>query len=165
MKIYSFPPIWNSDCKILILGSMPGKESLLQEQYYAHTRNSFWRILFSIFNEELSIEYANRKQLLKIHNIALWDVLQHCEREGSLDSAIKNEVPNSIIELIQKSKNLKAVFFNGQKSAASFKKWIGFSALTIPYHILPSTSPAHAGLTFQKKLEVWESEISGYLLS
>lgn len=163
MKIYSFPPIWNSDCKVLILGSMPGKESLLQEQYYAHSRNSFWKILFSILNEDFSMEYLDRKQLLKNHHFALWDVLQHCEREGSLDSAIKNEYPNAIVALIKDSPHLKAVFFNGQKSASSFKKWIGYSELEIPYHILPSTSPAHAGITFQMKLDIWQTTIKPYL--
>lgn len=163
MKIYSFPPIWNPDCKVLILGSMPGKESLIQEQYYAHPRNTFWRILFSILNQDFSESYAVRKALLKNHQVGLWDVLQHCEREGSLDSAIKNEYPNAIVALIKESTHIKAVLFNGQKSAASFKKWIGYSELKIPYYILPSTSPAHAGITFQKKLDIWQTTIKPYL--
>ena len=120
-KISSFPPIINNESKILILGSIPGVKSLEMQQYYAHPQNKFWKIIFELFNEKSTTDYAERIKILEKHNIALWDVIDTCERKGSLDSEIRNEEANKIGELLHNYPNIKAVFCNGQKSYKNFQ--------------------------------------------
>lgn len=153
--ITCFEPIADKHCEILILGSMPGGESLRQQQYYAFKRNQFWKIIFELFDEEYSDDYEVKKQTILKHHIALWDVLKSCEREGSLDSNIKNEDANDFQNFFKKYPNIKHVFFNGTKAQQSFKRYIGFDTFPqLEYTLLPSTSPAHT-IKFQKKLEDW----------
>lgn len=158
MKSFSFPPISTANATILILGTMPGTKSLELQQYYGHPRNNFWRFMFEILNEKFSDDYETRKSILLKHNVALWDVLQFCDRIGSLDSAIKNEIPNDFNEFLKNHPNIKTIAFNGQKAAALFKKHV---APNKTYHLitLPSTSPANAGKTFESKLNEWKSII------
>ena len=92
----AFPPIVDQHCRVLILGTMPGIRSLELQQYYGHPGNHFWRILFRLFDEPFTTDYAQRIDLLHRHHIALWDVLSHCEGEGSADTAIRNEIAKSI---------------------------------------------------------------------
>ncbi len=154
MKKYSFPPISNPDAKILILGTMPGAQSLATNQYYANPRNAFWKILFTLTNSPFSDDYEQRKSLLLENHIALWDVLEVCVRPGSLDSAIEQEVPNDFDSFLKTHPNIRHIYFNGQKAAAFFKKYV---KLENEYHLttLPSTSPAHAGKSFEAKLKDW----------
>jgi len=154
MKKYSFPPISNPDAKILILGTMPGEQSLAANQYYGHPRNAFWKILFTLFDSPFSADYQLRKNLLLENRIALWDVLEVCVRPGSLDSAIVQEVPNDFNTFLKAHPNIRHIYFNGQKAAAFFKKYV---KLENEYHLttLPSTSPAHAGKSFEGKLKDW----------
>ena len=121
-KISSFPPIIKKDSKILILGSIPGVKSLEMQQYYAHPQNKFWKIICEIFNEEFTTNYQQRIEILEKHHIALWDVIDTCERKGSLDSEIRNEEANKIEELLQNFPNIKAIFCNGQKSHKNLTK-------------------------------------------
>lgn len=151
--IYSFEPIIDKECKVLILGSMPGVESLNKNQYYAHPRNSFWKIMFLLFNEEYSDDYSVKKKLLLSNNIGLWDVLKSCDREGSLDSDIKNESVNDFNRLFEEY-DIKHVFFNGGKSYDTFRKKVGFVYDNIQFHRLPSTSPAYT-ISLDKKLKDW----------
>lgn len=161
MKSFSFPPIAPTNATILILGTMPGVKSLEIQQYYGHPQNNFWRFMFEILNEDFSKDYETRKNLLIKNNIALWDVLQFCERIGSLDSAIKNEVTNDFEQFLKEHPNITTIFFNGQKAAAFFKKYV---SLENNYDLitLPSTSPANASKTFESKLNEWKI-ISHYL--
>jgi TDG/mug DNA glycosylase family protein len=156
MKIYSFPSISNQESKVLILGTMPGIASLKLDQYYGHPRNAFWKILFTLFEEPYSTDYEIRKNLVLNYNIALWDVLQNCVREGSLDSAIEQEIPNGFTDFLASHPNIQHIFFNGQKAAQYFKKYVQVSN---HYQLmtLPSTSPANAGISFEEKLKLWRS--------
>ena len=115
--------------------------------------------MFHILNEDFSNDYQTRKVLLQKNNIAVWDVLQFCDRIGSLDSAIKNEIANDFESFLTEHPNITTILFNGQKAAAFFKKYV---QLKKDYHliILPSTSPANAGKSFQSKLEEWEKALS-----
>lgn len=155
MKSYSFSPISSPDSNILILGTMPGTKSLELNQYYGHTQNNFWKFMFTIFNENPSADYETKKALLLKNKIALWDVLQYCDRIGSLDSAIKNEIANDFETFLKEHPKIKTILFNGQKAAAFFKKYVhlqkSYTLIT-----LPSTSPANAGKSFQSKLEEWK---------
>ena len=155
MKIYSFPSISNQNSKILILGTMPGVQSLALNQYYGHQRNAFWKLLFTIFEEPFSTDYEVKKNLVLQHNVAVWDVLQACVREGSLDSAIEQEVPNDFTSFLKAHPNIKHIFFNGQKAAAFFKR---YCTVSDQYKLitLPSTSPANAGISFEQKLKEWQ---------
>ena len=153
-KISSFPPIINENSKILILGSIPGVKSLEMQQYYAHPQNKFWKIICEIFNEEFTTNYQQRIEILEKHHIALWDVIDTCERKGSLDSEIRNEEANKIEELLQNFPNIKAIFCNGQKSYKNLQKILG-KKFRLPIIVLPSTSPAYAGLSYFDKLKLW----------
>lgn len=155
MQVSSLPAISNNDAKVLVLGTMPGVQSLKLNQYYGHNQNAFWKILFTIFNEPFSLDYEIRKELVVKHTIAVWDVLQTCVREGSLDSAIKQEVPNDFNAFLAAHPNIEHIFFNGQKAAHYFKKYVTVSE-KYKLHTLPSTSPAHAGLSFELKKEAWQ---------
>jgi hypoxanthine-DNA glycosylase len=155
MKKYSFAPISHSNATILILGTMPGVQSLALQQYYGHPRNAFWKIIFSVFETPFSTDYGFRKSILLDHRIALWDVLEVCVREGSLDSAIEQEVANDFDSFLKAHPHIKHIFFNGQKAAKYFKQHV---VVTGTYHLitLPSTSPANAGMSFEKKLMEWQ---------
>jgi len=152
----AFEPIVNNECKILILGSMPGVESLRQNKYYAFNRNHFWKIIFNIFDEEIYENYNDRVNFLLKNNIALWDILKNCEREGSLDSNIKNEIPNDFDSFFIKYRNIKFIFFNGSASEKLFKKYVGFKNNNIIKYIkLPSSSPAYTK-SIEFKLDKWK---------
>ncbi|TRX15945.1 DNA-deoxyinosine glycosylase [Flavobacterium franklandianum] len=155
MLKYSFSPISHPNATVLILGTMPGAQSLALQQYYGHPRNAFWKIIFSVLETPFATDYEQRKSILLENRIALWDVLEACVREGSLDSAIEQEVPNDFDSFLKAHLNIKHIYFNGQKAANFFKQHI---AVSDSYHqaTLPSTSPANAGMSFEKKLLEWE---------
>ncbi|HEY1192813.1 DNA-deoxyinosine glycosylase [Flavobacterium sp.] len=155
MKSFSFAPISSKKSKVLILGTMPGIKSLELNQYYGHAQNNFWKFMFLILKEEFSYDYETRKNLLLQNNIALWDVLQFCDRVGSLDSAIKNEIANDFENFLKNHPNINTIIFNGQKAAAFFKKYVDLNKEYQKF-TLPSTSPANAGKTFQDKLQEWK---------
>ena len=152
--IRSFPPIVDSHSRILILGSMPGVESLRKQQYYAHPRNQFWKIIFTLFEEPLEESFSKRIAFLKDRGIALWDVIAECFREGSLDSSIKEEKVNNFKDFFCQYPNIKYVFFNGVKAYETFRKQIGFDFPGLTFKKLPSTSPANA-VKFEIKLQEW----------
>lgn len=156
MKKYSFSPISQSNATVLILGTMPGAQSLALQQYYGHPRNAFWKIIFSVFETPFSTDYEQRKSVILDNRIALWDVLEACVREGSLDSAIEQEVANDFDSFLKAHPNITHIYFNGQKAAKFFKQHF---AVPDVYQLatLPSTSPAYAGMSFEKKLMQWES--------
>jgi len=153
-RISSFPPIIDKNSEILILGSIPGIKSLEKQQYYGHPQNKFWKIIFELFNEEFTEDYEKRIAVLRKYNIALWDVIDSCERKGSLDSEIKNEEANQIPELLEEYPNIKAIFCNGGKSYKNLQKLLGKN-FRIPIYLLPSTSPLHT-VSFERKFEDWK---------
>lgn len=153
-RISSFPPIIDSQSEILILGSIPGVKSLEKQQYYAHPQNKFWTIIFHLFHENFTEDYAQRLNIIEKHHIAVWDVIDSCERKGSLDSEIKNEEANRISELLDEHPNIRAIFCNGGKSYKNLQKLLGKN-YRLPIFQLPSTSPLHT-VSFEKKLEEWK---------
>lgn len=152
--ICSFPPIVNGNAEILILGTMPGAMSLARQEYYAHRQNHFWKIIFSLFSAlPVPENFADKINLLHQNKIALWDVLAYCEREGSLDSNIKNHVENDILGLLKSHPKIRTIVFNGQQSHKFFMKKFG-QIDGIDFYIMPSTSPAHT-IKFEEKLQAW----------
>ncbi len=164
MLCESFAPIAVPDARVLILGSMPGVMSLQKQQYYGHPRNHFWPIIFSVIDKPLPENYEARVQGLMDNKIALWDVLHYCHREGSLDSHIKNEVPNDFTDLLTKLPQLGLICFNGSKAAQMWKKHVNCSTEGLDFLLLPSTSPVPGKniKTLQEKLVVWRV-IANYL--
>ncbi|KIA90463.1 DNA-deoxyinosine glycosylase [Kaistella jeonii] len=153
-RISSFPPIISETSKILILGSVPGIKSLEMQQYYAHPQNKFWRILFELFQEDFTKDYSKKLKFLEKNHIAVWDVIDSCEREGSLDTKIKNEVHNDVEQILMDYQNIKAIFCNGQKSFKNVQNKMRENP-EIPIFVLPSTSPAYT-IPFVKKVEEWK---------
>lgn len=153
--VYSFPPVADDRARVLILGSMPGVLSLAENQYYAHPRNLFWPIMGSLFGAGRDVAYEQRLRLLQDHRIALWDVLHSCQRDGSLDSDIQCEVANDFATFFNTYPQITHVFFNGGKAESSFRKHVRDVGQGLVMTRLPSTSPAHASLSFDKKLEAW----------
>ncbi len=156
MIVRSFAPIAAPDAHTLILGSMPGIASLEAGQYYAHPRNAFWPIMGALYGAGPGLPYAERVEQLKVSGVAVWDVLQSCVREGSLDADIREEVPNDFTEFFARHQNIRRIGLNGGKAAASFRK---HAAHCLPAsavaHILPSTSPAHAARGLEEKCALW----------
>ncbi|MCR8643662.1 DNA-deoxyinosine glycosylase [Paenibacillus sp. N1-5-1-14] len=160
----SFPPVIHEQCSILILGSMPGAESLRLQQYYAHPRNHFWKIIFHMFNGTVPEEYESRLAFSQSKGIALWDVLQYCEREGSLDVNIQKPVANNFAELLATYPNIRHLCFNGGKAYDLFKRHVqaDLDLDLITLYPLPSSSPAHT-ISMDKKLKSWSviGELAG----
>lgn len=152
-------PVIDKHTRILVLGSFPGAASLAAGQYYAHPRNQLWTILSELTGEALaSLPYAERLPRLLAHRFGLWDVLGACERKGSLDSAIRNRTANDFARLRALCPQLETIGFNGQsagKFAPVFQKE-GYRSI-----VLPSTSPAHAALSFDAKLAMWRALVEG----
>ncbi len=130
MKIQSFPALSNPAAEVLLLGTMPGVLSLAINEYYGHPRNYFWKLLAAIFDEEIPPSYELKKALLQRNKIAVWDVLQACEREGSLDNNIRKENPNDFAAFLNEHPQIKLIAFNGQKAAAFFKNTWAFPERT-----------------------------------
>ena len=123
-EVFSLQPLIDDNSEILILGTMPGEESLRLGQYYADPRNKFWDIVSNILGSEITdADYNDKEILLKKHRIALWDVLAHCIRDGGLDSNIKAEVPNDIVNILLNYPKMKCVLFNGRTAEKLFKKY------------------------------------------
>ena len=160
---YSFPPVVDDHAEFLILGSMPGERSLQEQQYYAHPQNLFWPFMQELFAIERSLPYQERLQALQNNRIALWDVMQHCERRGSLDSDIKHEAPNDFGAFLTAHPRIRKIGFNGQKAFRTFSKHVlllhpAFEAMCTR---LPSTSPAHASVPRSVKLGYWRQFFAG----
>lgn len=152
-----FQPIINSFSEILILGSMPGEESLRKNEYYGNPRNQFWRILYSLFREEKEESYERRLAFALDHRVALWDVIETCHRTGSLDASIKGESANNFHDLFLSYPNLRVVAFNGGKAYEVYRRQVGFTIREgLVYHTLPSTSPANT-MSYEDKLEKWQA--------
>ena len=153
--IHSFDPIINPQSKILILGTMPGRESLEKQQYYGNARNQFWKIIYALFEVDLDFDYEQRKKFLLDKRIALWDVIDNCTRKGSLDSDIKFEKANDFTAIFSKYTNLGKIFFNGKKAQDIYEKKVGIYIPGIVHETLPSTSPAYT-IGLNKKIESWQ---------
>jgi double-stranded uracil-DNA glycosylase len=160
--IDGFAPIVSGNASVLILGSMPSEASLVRQQYYGHPRNAFWPIMSALFGSDPELCYQRCKEMLMENRIAVWDVLQRCNRLGSSDSNIKLATirTNDFASFFTEYKCIKRVFFNGRMAEKLYQKRIlptlnhCFSYLE--YKCLPSTSPAYATLKFEQKLEAWK---------
>ena len=164
--IHSFPSISSATAHTLILGSIPGKASLLAEQYYAHPRNAFWKIITTIYSVNKELSYDDRAELLISHGIALWDVLKSCTRESSLDSDIDEStiITNDFATFFEEHPQIRLIYFNGAKAEQTFRKYVLTNLINghkLKLQRLPSTSPANASYSFKEKLDAWRVIHSG----
>jgi double-stranded uracil-DNA glycosylase len=161
--VRSFSPIARRDARILILGTAPGVQSLARRQYYGHPQNAFWRIMGELFGAGLDVSYAQRKRKLIECGIAVWDVLEECERPGSMDHDIAADtlLVNDFATFFQRHRLIERVYFNGHTAESLFRrhvmKTLGGPIETLQFTRLPSTSPAHAGKSFAEKLAAWSA--------
>lgn len=157
--VRSFAPIADVSARLLILGSMPGIESLRTGQYYAHPRNAFWRIMGDLVGASPEMPYAARTRRLKKAGIAVWDVLAACAREGSLDAAIdrRSIIANDLVSFLARRPDIRHVFFNGATAERCFRVHVqpALEAGALKLVRLPSTSPAHAARAYADKLQAW----------
>ena len=146
------PPVLAPDARVLILGSFPSEASLAAREYYAHPRNHFWPILGELVGEPLAeLSYHDRIARVKAHRIAIWDTIVACEREGSLDAAIRNAERGEIRRVRRVGRGIGGVCFNGRTAARAEPAWRGAGYETI---VMPSTSPAYT-LPLAAKLSAW----------
>ena len=158
-----FPPVERADASVLILGSLPGQRSIDEQQYYAHPQNAFWRIMREIFGIEG--DYASRCQQLADKRIALWDVLMSSYRPGSMDAniSISEATPNDFASFLEHHQTIRLIAFNGRKAEQLFGRFVEPLGVAddIGRICLPSTSPAHASLSFPRKLAAWREALHG----
>lgn len=149
-------PVAGPDTRLLLLGSFPGQASLVAQRYYGHPRNQFWPILGALWglSDLAHRPYQARLQVVQAHGLGLWDVYAGCRRQGSLDSAIRDAQPNDLAGLAARLPQLQAVAHNGAESARAVRTT---AALGHPVYRLPSTSPANASWSFERKLAAWRA--------
>ena len=137
MEYHTIKPFYNKDSQVLILGSFPSVKSREEGFYYAHPRNRFWQVLSSVYEENIT----DKKEFLKKHHIALFDVCASCQIKGSSDASIKEVVPNDIKEILKESR-IKQIILNGKTASKLYQKYM--KDIKVPNITLPSTSPANA---------------------
>jgi hypoxanthine-DNA glycosylase len=152
-RLLGLAPVLDENTRLLVLGSFPGVASLRAQQYYGHPQNHFWKILGALWQQPLTeMPYPERVAALRAHGLGLWDVYQACEREGSLDADIRAAELNDLASLRQRCPRLLAIAHNGGES---FRHAKHTQALGLPVYQLPSTSPANASWSFERKRAAW----------
>ncbi len=160
-RVRSFAPVSGAGARVLVLGSMPGAASLAAGEYYAHPRNSFWPLMLDIFGARGPLPYAGRLALLRRNGVALWDVLASCVRPGSSDAAIRRATAeaNDIGGFLLAHPRISLVCFNGAKAEECYRRhvlpFLPPAPAGLRRRLLPSTSPAHASLSYAAKLRAW----------
>lgn len=161
MPIHPFEPVYDSNSRILILGTFPSVKSREVQFYYGHPRNRFWKTLAAVLQDETPQTVEEKIQFLKTHHIALWDTCAACDIDGSADATIRRTVPNDIRPIL-KTADIRAIFCGGKTAGGLYEKYI-FPQTGIPAIVLPSTSPANAACTEEMLIHAW-SAILPYLM-
>ena len=163
LRLHGLGPILDAGTRLIVLGSFPSVASLRAQRYYAHPQNQFWKILGALWGLPLhDMNYSEKTDALRAHGLGVWDVYAACEREGSLDSAIENAQLNDLASLKTRCPRLQAIAHNGGES---FKHARHTRALGLPVYRLPSTSPANASWTFERKLAAWREVFAAHGLT
>lgn len=160
-RLEGLPPVLDARTRLLVLGSFPSVASLRLQQYYGHPQNHFWKILGTLWQEPLpALPYPERVAALLAHGVGVWDVYGACEREGSLDVNIQNAQLNDFAAVLRACPLLEAIAHNGGES---FRHARHTGTLGLPVYRLPSTSPANAGWSFDRKLAAWSEVLQRHL--
>ncbi len=151
---HEFPPVFDKNSEILILGSFPSVKSRQESFFYANPQNRFWKLMAQLLNESTPKDTKDKIVMLKKHKIALWDVIESCDIVGSSDSSISNVVPVDISQILSRA-NIIKVYANGGKAFELYNKYL-YPKTQLEITKLPSTSPANAGYSFDKLLSEWK---------
>ena len=151
--VHTIAPVYDSNSKILILGSFPSVKSREQQFFYGHKQNRFWRVMAKILDCEVPETVEQKRSMLLMHHVALWDVIASCEITGSSDASIRDVQPNDLSRIMSRA-DIRAVYTNGSKAYELYRKYI-FPINGIEAHPLPSTSPANAGYSLERLVEAW----------
>ncbi|MCI7125683.1 MAG: DNA-deoxyinosine glycosylase [Agathobaculum sp.] len=151
--IHDIPPLYDADCRVLLLGSIPSPKSRETRFFYGHPQNRFWRVLAAVLGEETPQTVEQKRALCLNHHIALWDTIAKCDIAGASDTSIKNAMPNDIGWLLTRTR-IDRVFATGGKSAALYRKLIE-PVTHLPITALPSTSPANAAWSLDRLVEAY----------
>ena len=154
MITHPFPPVYDENSRVLILGSFPSVKSREQGFFYGHPQNRFWRVLAGVFGDEIPMSIPERRAFLLRHGVALWDVLAACEIEGSADASIRRETPNELGPILAAAP-IRAVYANGQTAGKLYRTHIE-PRTGRPVLVLPSTSPANAAWSLARLIEAWQ---------
>ncbi|MBO4637823.1 MAG: DNA-deoxyinosine glycosylase [Clostridiales bacterium] len=157
--IHPFPPLFDCDSRILILGSFPSVKSREQEFFYGHPQNRFWKVMARIHGEEVPVTVEEKKKMLLKHHIALWDVISSCDIKGSSDSSITNVTANDLSTVLSGAK-IERITVNGKTAEKYYIKYIE-QKIRIKAGCLPSTSPANAAWNIERLAEAWEQGLYG----
>lgn len=179
VRLEGLPPLVDARTRVLVLGSFPGVASLAAQAYYGHPRNHFWPIMAGVLNgflgstacpysvdsyqkycSNVPVGYAQRCEWLLAHGVGLWDVYASCQRQGSLDTAIRQPQVNDFARILALCPRLQLIAHNGGES---FKHARHTQALGVPVVKLPSTSPANASWSFERKKAAWAAALEGVL--
>lgn len=154
MPQHPFPPLYDKNSKILILGSFPSVKSREQMFFYGHPQNRFWKVVSAVTGDDLPVSIEDKKAFLLKNHIALWDVIASCDITGSSDSSIKNVVANDLTQIL-KNADIKQIYVNGKTAEKYYKKYIR-DTVGIDAECLPSTSPANAGYSINMLIDKWK---------
>ncbi len=160
MPQHPFPPLYDTNSKILILGSFPSVKSREQMFFYGHPQNRFWKVVSAVVGAETPVTIEEKRYFLLSNNIALWDVIASCDISGSSDSSIKNVIANDLTEILDNA-DIKQIFVNGKTAEKYYNKYMR-DVIKRDAFCLPSTSPANAGWGMDKLINAWKN-ISNYL--
>lgn len=158
-EVHPFPPLIDEDCTVLILGSFPSVKSREQQFFYGHPQNRFWKVMAALLKEDVPVTIAAKRAMLLKHHIALWDVIQSCEIQGSSDSSITHVVPNDLARLCT-SAPIQKIFCNGQ---TAYKYYVKYQEKTLGMKadVLPSSSPANARASLSDLIARWGEKMTG----
>lgn len=151
--VHSFEPVYDSDSKILILGTLPSVKSRENHFYYGHRQNRFWKLLARICEEDIPETIEEKKAILLKNHIAIWDVIYSCDIRGSSDSSIKNVVPTDLKRVLADS-SVTQIYANGNKAGILYKKYQQCNT-NMGITVLPSTSPANAAWSLDRLYDAW----------
>ena len=160
MLNHPFPPLYDKNSKILILGSFPSVKSREQNFFYGHPQNRFWKVVSAVMDTDTPVTIEEKSNFLHENHIALWDVIASCDITGSSDSSIKNVVANDLTDIFKNS-DISQIFVNGKTAEKYYNKYIR-NTIGREAVCLPSTSPANAGWRVEKLVDAW-SVIKEYL--
>jgi len=155
MVLHNIEPVWDSRCRVLVLGSFPSVKSREQRFFYGHPQNRFWPLMGALFSEPVPQTIGEKKALLLKHGVALWDVIASCEIEGSSDASIRGVQPNDIASLVRLFP-LRAIFTNGSASSRLYRLHV-MPGLGIKDTRLPSTSAANARMRLPDLVRAWDA--------
>ena len=151
--IHNIDPVYDSDSRILILGSFPSVKSREQQFFYGHKQNRFWRVMAQVLDCAVPEDITQKRDMLLTHHVAVWDVIASCEITGSSDASIRDVCPNDLSQILSQA-DIRAIYANGSKAYQLYQKYI-YPVNGREVKLLPSTSPANAGYSLERLVEEW----------